>query len=65
VPYLVSLEVFVLKAICIYCTMMHVAIIVDFCIITYFLFIKKGVISSSSVVAAIGQGSPPGLAPKS
>jgi uncharacterized membrane protein len=49
VPYLVSLELFVLKAICIYCTMMHIAIIVDFCIITYFLFIKKGVIATPGV----------------
>jgi len=65
VPYLVSLEVFVLKAICIYCTMMHVAIIVDFCIITYFLFIKKGVISSPGLIAAASEGGPRGVTPKS
>ena len=65
VPYLVSLEVLVLKAICLYCTAMHVAIVVDFCIITYFLFIKKGVISSPSVVAAVEPGGPPGGTPKS
>ncbi|MCL5018015.1 MAG: vitamin K epoxide reductase family protein [Candidatus Parvarchaeota archaeon] len=41
VPYLVFLEIFVLKAICVYCTIMHVSIIVDFIIITYFLFYKK------------------------
>jgi uncharacterized membrane protein len=41
VPYLVYLEFFVVKAICIYCTMMHIAIVVDFVIITYFLFYKK------------------------
>lgn len=41
VPYLVFLEIFVLKSICVYCTIMHVAIIVDFIIITYFLFYKK------------------------
>ncbi|MCL5100040.1 MAG: vitamin K epoxide reductase family protein [Candidatus Marsarchaeota archaeon] len=41
VPYLIYLEIFVVKAICIYCTVMHAAIIVDFIIITYFLFYKK------------------------
>ncbi len=41
VPYLVYLEIVVLKAICVYCTVMHVAIIVDFVVITYFLFYGK------------------------
>ncbi len=41
VPYLVYLEFFVLKAVCLYCTVMHVAIIVDFVIITYFLFYRR------------------------
>lgn len=43
VPYLVYLELFVVKAICIYCTVMHTAIIVDFVIITYFLFYRKSI----------------------
>ena len=41
VPYLIYLELFVVKSICIYCTVMHAAIIIDFVIITYFLFYKK------------------------
>jgi len=41
VPYLVIVELFFVKAICIYCTMMHVAIVVDFIIISYFLFYKR------------------------
>ena len=41
VPYLVTIELFVLRAICVYCTMMHVAIVTDFVMITYFLFYKK------------------------
>jgi uncharacterized membrane protein len=41
VPYLVGIELFVLKAICVYCTMMHIAIVADFAVITYFLFYRK------------------------
>jgi uncharacterized membrane protein len=41
VPYLVAVELFILQAICIYCTIMHVAIVLDFIIISYFLFYKK------------------------
>jgi uncharacterized membrane protein len=41
VPYLVTIELFVLRAICVYCTIMHVAIVADFAVITYFLFYKK------------------------
>ena len=41
VPYLVSIEVFVLRAICVYCTIMHIAIVADFAVITYFLFYRK------------------------
>jgi len=41
VPYLVFIEFIVLKAICIYCTIMHAAIIADFIVITYFLFFRK------------------------
>jgi uncharacterized membrane protein len=47
VPYLVFVELFLVRAICVYCTMMHVAIIVDFTIISYLLFYKKvGVMQS-------------------
>jgi uncharacterized membrane protein len=41
VPYLVFVELFLVKAICVYCTVMHVAIIADFLIISYLLFYKK------------------------
>ena len=43
VPYLIFLEFFVLHAICIYCTIMHVAIILDFIIVSYFLFYKENI----------------------
>jgi uncharacterized membrane protein len=38
VPYLVFVELFLLHAICIYCTLMHVAILFDFVVISYLLF---------------------------
>jgi uncharacterized membrane protein len=41
VPYLVSVELFILNAVCVYCTIMHVAIVVDFVIISYFLFYRR------------------------
>lgn len=40
VLYLISLEVFVIHAICIYCTIMHGAILTDFGVISYFLYSK-------------------------
>ena len=43
VPYLVIVELIVVKAICLYCTVMHISIIIDFVIISYFLFYKKGI----------------------
>jgi uncharacterized membrane protein len=50
VPYLVFVELFLVKAICIYCTVMHVAIIADFIIISYLLFYKR--ISESGATEA-------------
>jgi uncharacterized membrane protein len=41
VPYLVFVELVLIKAICVYCTIMHVAIVADFIIISYLLFYKK------------------------
>jgi uncharacterized membrane protein len=41
VPYLVFVEVFLLHAICVYCTIMHVAILTDFVVISYLLFFGK------------------------
>ncbi|MGA3109771.1 MAG: vitamin K epoxide reductase family protein [Candidatus Bathyarchaeia archaeon] len=43
VPYLIFVELFLIKAICVYCTVMHVAIIADFVIISYLLFYKKAI----------------------
>lgn len=43
VPYLMTVEFVILRTICIYCTIMHVSILVDFVIITYFIFYKKNV----------------------
>jgi uncharacterized membrane protein len=40
VPYLVFVEVVLIKAICVYCTIMHVAIVADFVIISYLLFFR-------------------------
>ena len=40
VPYLMTIEFVVLKAICVYCTIMHFSILIDFAIVTYFLFWK-------------------------
>lgn len=47
VPYLVGVELLIIKAICIYCTLMHVAIVADFAVITYFLFYKDGLTAPS------------------
>lgn len=40
IPYFLYLEFFVIKSICIYCTIMHIMIIIDFIVISYFLFSK-------------------------
>jgi len=44
VPYLIYLEFFVVKAICLYCTTMHIMIIIDFIVISYFLFSKHSLL---------------------
>jgi uncharacterized membrane protein len=41
VGYLLFLEFVVLHAICIYCTAMHICIIIDFAIVSYILFSKN------------------------
>lgn len=52
VPYLVYIEVILIKAICVYCTIMHVAIVADFIIISYLLFLRPS--------DTFGTGSVPG-----
>ena len=42
VPYLIVVELFLVKAICLYCTSMHIAIIVDFGIIELFSLLQEG-----------------------
>ncbi|MDE1858652.1 MAG: vitamin K epoxide reductase family protein [Thaumarchaeota archaeon] len=41
VPYLMFVEFFIIHAICVYCTIMHVAIIADFVVISFLLFFGK------------------------
>lgn len=41
VPYLVFVEFFIIHAICVYCTIMHVAILADFVVISYLLFFGR------------------------
>ncbi len=48
VPYLVFVEVFLIKAICLYCTIMHIAIVADFAIISYLLFFRQGGLFAST-----------------
>jgi uncharacterized membrane protein len=50
VPYLISIELFIINHICVYCTTMHAAIVLDFIIITYFLFYKKDSLYNMSKV---------------
>ena len=47
VPYLVYMEFFVVHSICVYCTIMHGAILVDFGIISYLVFSKNARIRTS------------------
>jgi len=51
VPYLIVVELFLVKAICLYCTAMHISIIIDFGIISYFLFYKKDIRSYISMAS--------------
>jgi len=41
VPYLLVVELVILHAICVYCTIMHAAILIDFAVISYLLFFGK------------------------
>jgi uncharacterized membrane protein len=68
VPYLLVVELLILRAICLYCTMMHIAIVTDFGIISYLLFYKKslgtyGQAPSTGSVAPAISGQEPISAP--
>jgi len=61
VPYLLVIELLVLHAVCIYCTMMHIAIVADFIIISYLLYFGKNTLfqdEDSEVPAALGTTQP-------
>ena len=51
VPYLIGIEVFLVKAICIYCTIMHISIIVDFGIISYLFYYRNFQIVTNDITA--------------
>ena len=48
VPYLIFVETYLLHALCMYCTIMHVMIIIDFVVITVF-FIKVRKLTSMTI----------------
>ena len=56
VPYLVFVELVLVKAVCVYCTMMHIAIVADFIIISYLLFYKKLNLTQQTETAASLRG---------
>jgi uncharacterized membrane protein len=58
VPYLVFVEVGILHAICVYCTMMHVAIVLDFVVVSYLLFFGKHALLSEADGEAAGPAQP-------
>jgi uncharacterized membrane protein len=58
VPYLVYVELFLVRAICTYCTIMHIAIIADFVIISYFLFYKRQSLTEGSRALRNSAGRP-------
>ncbi len=63
VPYLMTVEFIILKTVCIYCTIMHLSILVDFVIITYFIFYKKNIRTFLTSSPEIGRHSSDTLQP--
>jgi uncharacterized membrane protein len=59
VPYLIFVELFLLNAICVYCTIMHAAILVDFVVISYLLFFGKNSLWPEDELEAPEGSSPP------
>lgn len=57
VPYLVFVELFLIRAICVYCTIMHVAILVDFVVISYLLFFGRHSLWAKEEEMLIDEGS--------
>lgn len=59
VPYLIFVEVFIIHAICVYCTMMHAAIIADFIVISYLLFFGKNAMWREESLTETGRDAAP------
>jgi len=55
VPYLMTVEFVILRTICIYCTIMHFSILIDFGIITYFIFYKKNIRTFLAPSSTVGR----------
>ncbi|MGD0395459.1 MAG: vitamin K epoxide reductase family protein [Nitrososphaerales archaeon] len=64
VPYLMTVEFIILKTVCIYCTIMHLSILVDFVIITYFIFYKKSLRTFLTSGSEAGRPLPDNLGPR-
>jgi uncharacterized membrane protein len=58
VPYLVFVELFLIRAICVYCTIMHVAILTDFIVISYLLFFGKHSVWAEEEEMSLEEGNP-------
>jgi uncharacterized membrane protein len=56
VPYLVFVELFLIRAICVYCTIMHAAILIDFVVISYILFFGRHSLWAEEGETAFGTG---------
>jgi len=63
VPYLIFVELFLLHAICVYCTIMHAAILIDFAVISYLLFFGKNSLFEEVDEPEPAEGEAPPAAP--
>ncbi len=62
VPYLMTVEFVLLKTICVYCTTMHICILVDFGVVTYFFFYRTdGALTVQPVAEGIAPEGTPSL----
>ena len=62
VPYLIFVELFLLHAICVYCTIMHAAILIDFVVISYLLFFGRNSLFEETDEQGPSDGETPALA---
>jgi len=61
VPYLVFVELFILHAICVYCTIMHAAILIDFAVISYLLYFGKNTLFGDDEDSETSLSVPPSM----